>query len=320
VSFILKKNTSYLIIIIGDTMNIIDIFTKKDILREVESRNKIIRLIIFLVCCFFVALMYNVFFVPNNLVIGGVGGLAIVMKQVFGLNTSLFISIMTIILLILSNILLGKEETKKNIFGAITYPVLTALTEPIAKYINISFESYLFTILIAIIVYSIPLGIIYKVGYSTGGGDIINQIICKFRKTSIGQASAYMNIIIIFTASFVFGIPKTIYALFALLLENAIVDFVVLGNSDSKLCIIKTKNIEYIEESLHKDFNIGYSVFSSLGGTDRKKRRTIMCVVTSREYYRFKNLILDIDPNAFFVTHDCYEVLGGFKKRKIKLN
>jgi len=301
-------------------MNIIDLFIKKDVLKEVESKNRIIRLIIFLVCCFFIALIYNVFFVPNKLVIGGVGGLAIVMKTVFGINTSVFIGIMTVFLLILSYILLGKEETKKNFFGAVTYPILTALTEPIAKLINIQFESYLFTILITIIIYSIPLGIIYKVGYSTGGGDIINQIICKFRKTSIGQASAYMNIIIIFTASFVFGIPKTIYAIFALLLENAIVDFVVLGNSDSKLCIIKTKNVEYIEEFLQNDFIVGYSVLASLGGTDKKKRRTIMCVVTSREYYKFKNLILDIDPNAFFVTHDCYEVLGGYSKRKIKLN
>ena len=301
-------------------MNILNIFKKKDILKEVESKNKIIRLIIFFICCFFIALMYNVFFVPNNLVIGGVGGLAIVIKKLFGLNTSVFIGLMTIVLLIISYILLGKEETKTNVLGAITYSVLTILTEPIAKLITIEFESYFFTILIAMIVYSIPLGIIYKVGYSTGGGDIINQIICKYGKTSIGQASAYMNIIIIFTASFIFGLPKTIYALFALILQNAIVDFVVLGNSDSKLCIIKTKNIELIEEFLQKDFIVGYSVLSSLGGTDKKKRRTIMCVVTSREYYRFKNLILEIDPNAFFVTHDCYEVLGGYNERKIKLN
>ena len=129
-----------------------------------------------------------------------------------------------------------------------------------------------------------------------------------------------MNILIIFTASFVFGIPKTIYALFTLMVVNFIVDFVVLGNSDSKLCIIKTKNVEYLEDFLKNDFNVGYSILSSLGGTERKKRRTIMCVVTSREYYKFKNLILDIDPNAFFVTHDCYEVLGGNNKRLLNLD
>ena len=251
---------------------------------------------------------------------GGMGGLAIVVKQAFGLNTSIFLLLTTVILLFLSYIFLGKDVMKKNLGCAILYPVMVTLTEPIAKYISIEFNSYLFTIIIAVLLYSVPLGIIYKVGYSTGGGDIINQIICKYAKTSIGQASSYINLLIIFTASFVFGIPNSVYAVFALLLSNAIVDFIILGNSDSKLCIIKTKNVEYLEEFLKNDFNVGYSLLESKGGLDKKKRKTIMCIVTSREYYRFRHLVLDIDSNAFFVTHDCYEVLGGNSKRIMKLN
>jgi len=183
------------------------------------------------------------------------------------------------------------------------------------KNIQISFDSYLFTVLVSIIIYSIPLGIIYKIGYNTGGSDIINEIICTLKKTSVGQASNYINISIILASAFILGIPVCIYGIFALLLCNVIVDFIILGNSDSKLCIIKTKNIKYLEDFLLNDFNIGYSLLETKGGIDRKKRKTIMCIVSSREYYRFKNLIMDIDPNAFFITHDCYEVLGGTNKR-----
>lgn len=301
-------------------MSILDFFKQEKILKRVEEQNKIIRLIIYLVGLFLVALSYNIFFVPNNIVMGGMGGLAIVVKQAFGLNTSIFLTLSTIILLIISYIFLGKKETKKNLGCAILYPIMVTLTEPISKIILLEFNSYLFTIIIAVLFYSIPLGIIYKIGYSTGGGDIINQIICKYAKTSVGQASNYMNLLIIFTSSFVFGIPSSIYAVLALLLSNTIVDFIILGNSDSKLCIIKTKNVEYIEDFLKNDFNVGYSLLESSGGLDKKKRKTIMCIVTSREYYRFKHLILDIDPNAFFVTHDCYEVLGGNSKRIMKLN
>ena len=301
-------------------MSILEFFRHEEILKKVEKQNKLIRLIIYFICVFLVALFYNVFFVPNNLVMGGMGGLAIVVKKTFGLNTSLFLLLSTVFLLLLSYIFLGKKEMKKNLGCAILYPIMVTLTEPISKYISIEFNSYLFTILIAIILYSVPLGLIYKVGYSTGGGDIINQIICKYAKTSVGQASSYINLLIIFTASFVFGIPKSVYAVFALLLSNKIVDFIILGNSDSKLCIIKTKNVEYLEDFLKNDFNVGYSLLESKGGIDKKKRKTIMCIVTSREYYRFKHLILDIDPNAFFVTHDCYEVLGGKSKRIMKFN
>lgn len=296
-------------------MSIIDIFMQKDILKKVEKKNKTLRLIIYIVCVILAALSYNIFYVPNNIVTGGMGGLAIVIKEAFGLSTSIFLIFSTIVLLILSYIFLGKEAAKKNIACAIFYPIMVTILEPLTKNIHIEFNSYLFTILIAVLANSIPMGIIYKIGYNTGGSDMINQIICKFKKTSVGQASNYMNLLIIFTSSFVFGISKSLYAVCALLLGNAIVDFIILGNSDSKLCIIKTKHVDYLEDFLKNDFNIGYSLLEAKGGIDTKKRKTIMCIVTSREYYRFKHLIMDIDPNAFFVTHDCYEVLGGVSKR-----
>ena len=301
-------------------MNFLDLFVKKEILKKVEQKNKTIRLIIYLISCIILAFCYNLLFVKNNLVIGGIGGLAIILKKLFNINTSITTAVATIILLILSYILIEKKETKKNGICAVTYLLFIIITEPLANKVNIQFESFLFTVLIASLIHGVSLGIIYKVGYSTGGGDIINQIICKYAKTSIGQASSYVNFLIIFTAIFILGIPKTIYALFSLMIVNKIIDFVVLGNSDSKLCIIKTKNINYIEDFLKNDFNIGYSILSSKGGTENKKRKTIMCIVTSREYYKFKNLILSIDPSAFFVTHDCYEVLGGKNKRILNLN
>ncbi len=300
-------------------MKILNIFSKKSILNRVQHSNKIKRLIIYFVSCFIVALTYNVFFVKHSLVIGGMSGLAIVFKKVCGLNTSVFLMLSTIIMLIISFIIVGKKEAMKNVFCAINYPIFVSITEPISKYINIEFSSYMFTILFACIIYSTFLGLIYKVGYSTGGTDIINQIICKYAKTSVGTAGNYINILIIFTAACVFGISQSIYAIFALIIDNKIVDFIMLGNSDSKLCIIKSKHIDHLERFLEKEFNIGYSILESTGGVDLKKRKTIFCVVTSREYYRFKNLILDIDSNAFIMTHDCYEVMGGNNKRLLKL-
>lgn len=301
-------------------MGIFDIFKQSNILKKVEQKNKRFRLTIYIICVILAALAYNVFYVPNNIVTGGMGGLAIVLKKSFGLSTSVFLLLSNIVLLMLSYIFLGKEAAKKNFACAIFYPVAVSILEPLTKNINIVFSSYIFTILVAITSFSIPMGIIYKIGYNTGGSDMINQIICKYKKTSVGQASNYINLIIIFTSSFVFGISKSIYAVFALLLTNKIVDFIILGNSDSKLCIIKTKHVEYIEDFLKNDFNIGYSLLDSVGGLERKKRKTIMCIVSSRDYFRFKNLILDIDPHAFFVTHDCYEVLGGTRKKVLKLN
>lgn len=301
-------------------MGLLDFFRRKKILELVKEKHRIQRLVIYLFACFFVALTYNVFFVKNNLVIGGMSGLAIVVKQLTGLSTGTFLIISTLILLFISYLMVGIKETSKGLIGAIVYPVLVSITEPLSNYINIEFSNFFFTIILATLIYGIFLGIVYKVGYSTGGADIINAIIVKHSKISIGTAGMYINIVIIFIAMFVFGVSKSVYAIFILLCLNKIEDFIILGNSDSKLCIIKAKNTKYIEKFLYEDFNIGFSLLETKGGVDTKKRNTIMCVVTSREYYRFKNLILDIDPKAFFVTHNCYEVLGGKSKRLIDLS
>ena len=301
-------------------MSLLDFFKRKKILEKINEKNKAIRIIIYIICVILVALSYNIFFVPNEIVMGGMGGLAIVIKRLTGLNTSIFLLLSTVVLLMMSYIFLGYKETRRNAICAIVFPVVVSLTEPINKIISINFDSFLFTCLIAVITYSIPLGLIYKIGYSTGGADILNQIICKFAKTSVGQASIYINTIIISISAFVIGLPKTVYAIFSLLLDSKMVDFIILGNSDSKLCIIKTKNTNYLEDFLIKDYNVGYSLLNSNGAVDTKKRKTIMCVVTSREYYKFINLIRDLDSDAFFVTHDCYEVLGGNNKRIINLN
>lgn len=296
-------------------MGILDIFGKKETLKKIEEKKKKIRLIIYVICLFLAALSYNIFYVPNNIVTGGMGGLAIVFKEAFGLSTSIFLLLSNFILLTLSYIILGKETAKKNFACAIFYPIMVFILEPFTQNIHIEFNSFVFTVIVAVIFNNVPMGIIYKIGYNTGGTDMINQIIRKFKKTSIGQASNCINLLIIFTSSFVFGISKSVYAVFALLLGNAIIDFIILGNSDSKLCIIKTKHVDYLEDFLKNDFNIGYSLLEAKGGIDKKKRKTILCIVSSREYFRFKHLILDIDPNAFFVTQDCYEVLGGVSKR-----
>ena len=80
--------------------------------------------IIFLVIgCFLVAFAFNVFFAPNNIVTGGVSGVSIVVKNIFGISTSTFIAITYIALLILSYIFLGKRMTRNSLIGSILYPI-----------------------------------------------------------------------------------------------------------------------------------------------------------------------------------------------------
>ena len=100
-------------------MNILNLFNKRNILETVNKKNKLFRIVVYIICITLVAFSYNILFVRNNIVMSGMSGLAIVIKKLTGMNTSIFLLLITIILIILSYFLLGIKETKKNL--VVTY-------------------------------------------------------------------------------------------------------------------------------------------------------------------------------------------------------
>lgn len=292
-----------------------DFFKKDNILEKITNKNHIKRLIIYFICVFFLAMLYNCFFVPYKLVMGGVGGLAIIINDFTGFSTTVFNNLATVILLAISFLTIGKE-TKKSIVGAITYPIMVALTEPICKFINIEFSSYLFMVIVVCFIYGLLYGIVYKIGYNTGGSDIVLEIVNKYKPMPKGTGCIIINIGIVILSAFSFGITRVIYGILALYLGNVLTNFFLLGNNDSKLCIIKTKEYKEVEKILEDKYEIGYTVLKSSGGTDKLKRTTLFCIVPSEVYYDFRHKLLDIDSSAFLISSNCYEVSGGRRKMK----
>ena len=290
-----------------------EILNKEDILNKITNKNYLKRLIIYFVCVFFLAILYNCFFVPYKLVMGGVGGLAILVNDLTGFSTTVFNNLATIVLLTLSFFTIGKD-TKKSIIGAITYPIMVTLTEPIAKFIHFEFSSYLFMVIVICFIYGLLYGIVYKIGYNTGGTDIILEILNKYKPMPKGTGCIIINIGIVILSAFNLGWTRVIYGILALYLGNIITNFFLLGNNDSKLCIIKTKDYKAVEKLLNRIYEVGYTVLKSSGGVDKYKRVTLFCVIPSEVYYDFRHKLLLIDNGVFLISFNCYEVSGGRRK------
>lgn len=291
----------------------------KKITKKVKEKNYYLRTFILIVGIFLLALNYNLFLLPNNLVIGGTSGIAIILKQLFGLSPNAFIYISSVVLIILSFAFLGKEETQKSIIGSILYPIFISFTSPLAKTLlpSFSFDSMILTILIAGILCGIANGIIYKAGYTTGGSDILMKIANKYGKISEGKAVFTINLIIMLFGALVFGATKFIYSLIILYLNSALIDRILIGISDSKLFFIYTKKTEKIKNFILNDMKTGVTILNAQGGFSNEENHVLMCVVPNRDYYLFKETVLAIDEKAFFVINDCYEVSGGVKRRNL---
>ena len=249
----------------------------------------------------------------------GITGLSILLQTIFKVDSSFFLYLLTLIILVLSFFTLGPKETLKSSLGAILYPVMVSLTAPLSLYLQQRYvlDNFLIEVLVVGLILGFGSGIIYKVGYSTGGNDTIVQIINKYAKIPMGKAVFISNLVIILLGGAFFGINNVVYAIIIVYIEGMVVDKILLGISDSKQFFIHTKELAKVRELIIEKLNTGVTVIETTGGFTHKKNKMLMCVVATKDYYLFKEAVLEIDPEAFFVINDCYEVSGGVKRNPL---
>ncbi len=257
------------------------------------------------------AFSYNVFILPNSFVYGSVSGVAIITQKLFGIDPSLFIMVVSIILLIVSYFVLGKEKTASSILGSLLYPIAVKLMSNIRIYLDFDTSQLLLSAIFGGVTTGLGAGLVYKAGFTTGGTDIIEQIISKYSKVSMGRAIIMCDGMILLFGTFMFGINNFMYALIVLYLISILADRVLLGISDSKAFYIVTEKDKEVKEFILNKLSHGVTIFEARGGYEQKKQKVLFCVIPTKEYFKLKEGIREIDMNAFFVVTDAYEVHGG---------
>ena len=279
--------------------------------KKMERGTKLVKIIYYILGVFIVSLVYNTIFVPNNIVLGGVSGLAIIIKQLTGLSTTIFIDIANAILIIISFIFLTKKEALRQLVGCLVYPLMITVTEPLSKLINIELPSLLLLLLISSVIYGAGAGIIYRAGYSTGGFDIITQILSNKLKKSITQISPILNFTVIITGGFVFNPVQVMLAIIIIYISNKVTNAVLFSVSTSKMVYVISKKSKDIENYIMKECYAGATELRVHSGLFEKKKQMIMCVIHNTQYKKFRNKILKMDPKAFILSKYCFQVSGG---------
>lgn len=282
----------------------------KNIVDNVYSKGKLIRYLQFFIGMLIVALAYNLFMLPSS-VVYGVGGLGVIFKSLFNWNPSYVIFVGSFLLLILSFILLGVEKTKNSIIGSLLYPVFVNLTQWVVDYVNLNDADPLLIVIFGAVISGFGLGLIFKSGFTTGGTDILNQIVSKYFKMSLGTSMFFTDGIIILSSVFVFGWTKLMYSLISLYIISIMTDKVILGISQSKAFYIITDHETDVKRYITNILNHGVTVLDGRGGYTGNNQKVIMCIIPTKEYFLVKEGISKIDKNAFFIVTDAYEVSGG---------
>ncbi len=279
-------------------------------IKNINKKGRIIRAAQFLTGVTIVALAFNLLVLPSKIVYG-MNGVGVMLNSIYGIDPSIVILIGSSILLILSYFTLGKMKTINSILGTLSVPILIKLTENINHYVVINQDDALLIVLMGAALTGFGLGLVFKSGFSTGGTDILNQIVSKYFKMSLGNAMFFTDGLIIVCGIFVFGWTNFMYSILSLYIISIMTDKVVLGISDSKAFYIITEHETDVKRFITQYLNHGVTVFDVRGGYTGNNKKMIMCIIPTKEYYLFKEGISNIDPKAFFVVTDSYEVSGG---------
>ena len=281
----------------------IDVIKKK-----IKDKNTYRSFCEFIIGMLITSVAVSVFYKPNSLVTTGCTGLSILISNYIDIDLSLIVFSLSSILLAVSFCVFGLEYGAKNILGTILFPVFIKAASLINRVVNFNNTSLFLLILIGGVLSGIGFGIIKKSGYSLGGFYVIYDILNRNLRISVGKANLFCNIIIIFSSIFIFGLSKAIYSGIGLYISSYIGDKIILGVSQNKAFYIITNKVKDVKEYIINNLNYTVTVVNARGGYSDKKKKMILCVIPTIEYIKLKEVVKEIDKDAFFLVTDSYSV------------
>lgn len=255
------------------------------------------------------ALAFNVFIIPNNLVSSGVGGLAIITNHLTGWSVGL--------LIFLYNIPIMAWARKELNLRFIIYTVIAVTLQSI--FLNyIKPESYTNDVLLASIFGGILVGagggIIIRQYGSSGGVDVIAIVLRKRLGISVGTVTSIANMLIIALAAFIFGLEPAMYTIVSILVGGLAMDLIQEGLNKKHTAMIVSNRSQEIKEAIMFQLNRGVTLMHGSGGFEKGEKDIIFCVANLFELARLKELVMNIDKNAFMTISETAEVLGRFSE------
>ena len=261
------------------------------------------------------AINIDLFLVPNKIVSGGATGIATILTIQFGWPTGVIVLLINIPLFILGiRFGGGRRFAIRTVYATVLMSVLTDAFVPWIASIPPITQPLLFT-LYGGLLDGIGMGLVFRGQGTTGGTDVVAQLLNRLRGVPLGQTILVVNSAILILAVIVFGLEPAMYALILTFVAARVVD-VVQGEADySRTAIIISSQAFAIKSAILTEMERGVTVLNARGGYTEHNLDVLYCVVARNEISILKRLIQSIDPRAFVVFADASEVLGeGFRE------
>ncbi|WP_373899076.1 YitT family protein [Haloimpatiens sp. FM7315] len=256
------------------------------------------------------------FLVPNNLAVGGVSGLAMVIQSYFpSLSIGFLMFVMNTILFIVGLIFIGFSFGARSIYTSFAFSGLVWIFEKLIPMKSPLTNDIFIELLFGSLLSAIGIAIVFEQNASTGGTDIIAKIMNKYLHMDLGKALLLVDLIITLFACSAFGIKKGMYALLGVIILGVLIDVVIGGLNDYKKVEIVSSRGDLIKKYIIENLDRGATLYIGKGAYTNEEKEIINTVLDKKQFIKLKKYIHEIDKKAFIVTYNVHETLGeGFKR------
>jgi len=260
--------------------------------------------------CAMIAVGIDMFLVPNQVVAGGLTGLAVIVNHWFGWGVGLVTLVLNLPVMWLGwKHVGGAPLFLRTLVGVVALALFIDLLAPLLPQVT---DDRLLVIFYGGVSGGVGLALVFRGKGTTGGVDILAQLAHRWWGLDVGQAMLGMNTVVFVLAGIVFGPEPAMVALLLAWVVAKSLDAVLHGLSASRQAYIISEHHQEITASIIENLARGVTVLDGHGGFSGEPRKILMVVVQRHEAHRLKARVEEIDPNAFVVISSPLEVRGGY--------
>lgn len=249
----------------------------------------------------------------NNFTFGGITGIAVLVAKFFPISASDFSFVVNILLLIIGWIVLGKSFAEKTAYSTILLSISLSLLERIYPMSHPLTNEPLLELIFAILLPALGSAILFNIGASSGGTDVIAMILKKYTSVDIGKGLMISDLIFTLAGFLVFNVKTGLYSLFGLIMRSALIDNFIESFNRSKYFHVVTSNATCICDFIQNDLQRGATIVNATGAFTGDDKYIILTVLSPSQAVKLRNFIKEHDPKAFLLVSNISEIIGkGF--------
>lgn len=254
---------------------------------------------------------------PNQLAPGGVSGIGIILKEVFPIlpGVGMLILIINVPIMILGAWKFGIKFVLSTIYTLIVSSVMIDILPSVTHVVSATNDMMLASI-IGGGLFGVALGVMFRMETTTGGMDVIVKIV-KQKKPHLktGQIYMIMDVIVLVASALAFhNVEVALFAAIAIFVSTLVMDKAIYGGDEATLVYIISNRRKIIAVRMLQELDVGVTMMQGMGAYSNVSTEIIMCVMRKQTLAKVRNILKEVDPEAFMIVTSANEVFGeGFK-------